>query len=237
MRIRFFASLLPLLAACTVESSDNTGSEGVRGGLGKADLVGSCEHKGKEFCGGKGKGNCYCDDACLEFGDCCSDADEVCGIEAPEPEGDACGGIAGLLCDEGEFCSFPVEAMCGNADQLGECVPQPEICITLFKPVCGCDGNTYSNSCTAAAAGVSVASEGECAPTNEFCGGFGGFPCPDGQECIDDPSDDCDPQNGGADCGGICVPAPDCAPVLCELFCENGFATDEDGCEICSCNE
>ena len=42
-------------------------------------------------------------------------------------------------------------------------------------------------------------------PTGRFCGGFGGFPCPEGYACIDDPSDDCDPQRGGADCSGICV--------------------------------
>jgi hypothetical protein len=40
----------------------------------------------------------------------------------------------------------------------------------------------------------------------QFCGGIAGFPCPSGEACIDDPSDDCDPRNGGADCGGICVP-------------------------------
>lgn len=38
-----------------------------------------------------------------------------------------------------------------------------------------------------------------------FCGGIAGFPCPEGFVCIDDPRDDCDPENGGADCGGICV--------------------------------
>lgn len=38
-----------------------------------------------------------------------------------------------------------------------------------------------------------------------FCGGIAGFPCPDGMECTDDPTDSCDPNNGGADCGGICV--------------------------------
>jgi hypothetical protein len=38
----------------------------------------------------------------------------------------------------------------------------------------------------------------------QFCGGFGGFPCPDGFVCVDDPSDDCDPDEGGADCGGVC---------------------------------
>lgn len=40
-----------------------------------------------------------------------------------------------------------------------------------------------------------------------FCGGIAAFPCPEGMQCIDDPDDSCDPQNGGADCGGICVAA------------------------------
>ncbi|AKT44165.1 hypothetical protein [Chondromyces crocatus] len=39
------------------------------------------------------------------------------------------------------------------------------------------------------------------------CGGFTGQPCGGTNECVDDPSDDCDPQNGGSDCGGICVGA------------------------------
>ncbi len=38
----------------------------------------------------------------------------------------------------------------------------------------------------------------------QFCGGIAGFPCPTGYECVDDPHDSCDPNNGGADCGGIC---------------------------------
>ena len=42
------------------------------------------------------------------------------------------------------------------------------------------------------------------------CGGFGGLECPDGQVCVDDPNDDCDPKDA-ADCGGICVP-PEPAP-------------------------
>src|SRR5205814_9221708 len=39
----------------------------------------------------------------------------------------------------------------------------------------------------------------------QFCGGIAGFPCPTGYTCVDDPSDSCDPNAGGADCGGICV--------------------------------
>lgn len=39
----------------------------------------------------------------------------------------------------------------------------------------------------------------------EFCGGIAGFRCPEGKMCIDDPRDDCSADNGGADCGGMCV--------------------------------
>jgi hypothetical protein len=34
---------------------------------------------------------------------------------------------------------------------------------------------------------------------------------------------------------GECGPA--CEPVLCDLFCENGFARDENGCDVCRCAE
>ena len=36
------------------------------------------------------------------------------------------------------------------------------------------------------------------------CGGIAGVQCPEGQKCVDDPSDTCDPTKGGADCSGIC---------------------------------
>ena len=39
----------------------------------------------------------------------------------------------------------------------------------------------------------------------QMCGGIAGFPCPEGKKCVDDPSDNCDPARGGADCSGICV--------------------------------
>jgi hypothetical protein len=40
------------------------------------------------------------------------------------------------------------------------------------------------------------------------CAGFVGLTCPSGQVCLDDPTDSCDPQNGGADCSGFCVAYP-----------------------------
>ena len=41
-------------------------------------------------------------------------------------------------------------------------------------------------------------------PNAQFCGGFAAIECPDGYQCVDDPSDDCDPNAGGADCAGVC---------------------------------
>ncbi len=38
------------------------------------------------------------------------------------------------------------------------------------------------------------------------CGGFMGLLCPDGSQCVDDSSDTCDPDAGGADCMGSCQP-------------------------------
>jgi hypothetical protein len=41
---------------------------------------------------------------------------------------------------------------------------------------------------------------------DKMCGGFAGFKCDNrAQVCVDNPNDDCDPKNGGADCAGVCV--------------------------------
>lgn len=42
-------------------------------------------------------------------------------------------------------------------------------------------------------------------PRNPECGGIAGLQCPQGYSCVDDPQDTCDPADGGADCGGVCV--------------------------------
>lgn len=94
-----------------------------------------------------------------------------------------CGGFAGLTCDDGEFCNYEEPATCGAGDQFGACEPRPEACDAQYDPICGCDGNTYSNACVANAAGVSVFTQGACGSSGEFCGGIGGIPCGNGEYC------------------------------------------------------
>jgi hypothetical protein len=74
-----------------------------------------------------------------------------------------CGGFANLPCaSESEWCSFGDVPSGAAADMTGVCLPRPQACIQLFAPVCGRDGNTYSNACHANAAGVDAVSEGAC---------------------------------------------------------------------------
>ncbi len=107
-----------------------------------------------------------CDDGSLggNTGRCFRGEDLSCGWEfraCPTSEV-RCGARLGDTCTATQFCDFPDAAMCGYADGTGVCAARPEVCTADYVPVCGCNGTTYSNACTAQAAGMDVLHAGGC---------------------------------------------------------------------------
>lgn len=83
--------------AAETEPTSTDPPEEARGRLGKADLIGDCS---AETCGGKSDGQCWCDELCVQYGDCCHNVQQICELGGNE-------------CVENDDCS---DGFCGWAD-------------------------------------------------------------------------------------------------------------------------
>ena len=146
----------------------------------------------------------------------------TCGQTGANSCGYQCGVAPGTCtsnaqCGRGEFCGFSEAGACGGA---GTCTRRPEACIALYNPVCGCDGRTYGNACSAASSGVNVASNGEYA--------LGAGECRDNSDCTGG-AQYCRKTSCGEEIGTCATISVRCSNVY-EPVCGCNGVTYNNGC-------
>lgn len=179
-----------------------------------------------EFCD-KATGDCGGVGACEAVPPACPDVyAPVCGCDIETYTNECYADQAGVnVIIEGECpttCS--TNADCGGGEYCehnpclaeGLCAPIPVSCPVVVDPVCGCDGQTYTNACLAAQAGVSVVHAGGCAcSSNGDCGA--------GEYC----------EKAAGDCGGFgaCDDKPLSCPGLFDPVCGCDNVSYNNACE------
>jgi hypothetical protein len=155
----------------------------VASGCGDTRFGGSCESNADcaetELCA---SGVCGGIGVCRTRPETCDDTenDPVCGCDGLTYQSKCFADLVGVRlqatvpcvckdnseCLTGQFCAL--EDSCTNQ---GSCSPIPETCEPDTQQVCGCDGVTYDNACTASQSGARVSALGACdCADNAECG-------------------------------------------------------------------
>jgi hypothetical protein len=216
-------TLVLLAAACggsTTEGSTNGGlGSGGAGGSGGAADAGACPPDAP--IGKSCAGSLHC-----EYG-----TETCCGHTYPSTVCDCSGGS--FACYATDACMIPPDA-CGGTGGAGggpSCQADSDCAVPAVCQACP-DGTSYSCAVGKCVGGACQTEFPPCPAldggTPTTCGGFGNVPCPGIGQCIDDPSDSCDPKNGGADCPGICT----CSGAT--IDCMPGYVFDASPA-VCDC--
>jgi hypothetical protein len=135
--------------------------------------------------------------------------------------------------------SCPTDRVCIQmvpySDDVAQCNNDTHQCELADPLAIACGGHTRNmHSCpdgfVCEGAGLKVDATGAC---RKPCGGFGNTQCADSFTCVDDPTDECDVEHGGADCGGICQPKT--CGGFGNLSCPSGLDCIDDpndGCDV-----
>ena len=181
-----------------------------------APAPGSCAVDGVSY--PDGTSNIPAADGC-NICDCVSGALRCTLRACPVPR--ACGARAGNTCTANEYCAYTEGSLCGAADAEAICKPRPNLCSTVYAPVCGCDGQTHANSCAASLAGSGVLHAGPCAGSGRSCV-VGGVTYPDGAGNIPaaDGCNVCSCADGALACTKKACPAPRSCGGFAGLTCD-----------------
>lgn len=178
----------------------------INGGTCKAGCTCFCEKKPAPPVCGTRQGL-----VCPKGLQCVDDADDWCDPARGEflcagtcQKPPTCGGSSKATCHRNQRCVNKYGDDCAGA-------LRPEECTGTCRRVCGasikapCPGGKSCVHFPGSKSGLGICRKRPY-PTGAMCGGLTEKACPAGQRCVDRPADQCDPELGGADCPGMCVP-------------------------------